>query len=145
MEEDILVSLREANKGKSKGRKWSFFECREDIKRGLEAGYSMRQIWEVLTKKGKLSYSYPGFTKAVRAHLKGEPKPDKVAPPPPAETVSEPQKGYTVVRREVNPEEAKVPPKVADTATNKELHPSIAIGLAKLRKGVPMVEVKPLK
>jgi len=48
----------------------AFLVIKDDVQDALEAGYSMKSIWEHMKETGKLSCRYETFLKHVNDHLK---------------------------------------------------------------------------
>lgn len=97
------VKGREATKPRQDKHAVAFLAVKSDVQAALEAGYSMKTIWEHMTSKGRLRCRYETFTKHVQRYLKGvsvsapvptnpsKPAIPQVKEPPP--TSSEPRKG----------------------------------------------------
>jgi DNA-binding transcriptional MerR regulator len=47
---------------------------REEIEQGLEAGFTLNDIYTVLSDKGQMPVSYSAFVKLVRKYIKGKEK-----------------------------------------------------------------------
>ncbi|MTI16210.1 hypothetical protein E1162_03035 [Rhodobacteraceae bacterium RKSG542] len=80
---DFLTEISEWAQSETQKRKKiknehlvAFNANKEDIQQALQAGYSMKIIWEHLIAKGKLSCCYETFTLHVkRANLRGTNRP----------------------------------------------------------------------
>lgn len=48
----------------------AFMAVRKDVKAALDAGYSMKTIWEHMHEIGKITYRYETFLKHVRRYIK---------------------------------------------------------------------------
>lgn len=121
MAKDIVTRLKEL-KAKTRSKENSLIECKEDIQKGMDAGFSIREIFLVLKQSGVITYSYSGFIKAVKKHLgkpsvmndapRFTPKKKEVvhtaAPSPSLPLDAQPEKPkFNIVRREVKPEPPK--------------------------------------
>lgn len=53
----------------------AFLAIRNDVAEALDAGYSMRTIWEYLKEKGSIEGRYETFTIHVRKYVRTEPAP----------------------------------------------------------------------
>ncbi|WP_020405849.1 TraK family protein [Hahella ganghwensis] len=67
------VKKRDATKRQDKNVV-AFLAVRGDVKDAIEAGYSIKTIWEHLRELGKIPYRYETFLKHVRKHIKDEPE-----------------------------------------------------------------------
>lgn len=70
MAKDILSLIKQKNNKKS-AKKRRLIECKEDIQRCLDAGCTMKEIWETLVEVGRIDYSYFGFIDAVNKFILG--------------------------------------------------------------------------
>jgi hypothetical protein len=64
-----------ANKRNAKGSRQSmasvaFMAARDDVKAAMEAGYTLKTIWEHMHEIGNFPYRYETFLKHVRRHIK---------------------------------------------------------------------------
>lgn len=62
----------------------AFLAVKEDVKSALDAGYSMKTIWEYMQETGRIATRYETFTLHVKRYIKNAPAPVRQAPPPAA-------------------------------------------------------------
>lgn len=48
----------------------AFLAAKEDVKSALDAGYSMKTIWEFMTETGRIGTRYETFTLHVKRYIK---------------------------------------------------------------------------
>lgn len=74
----------------------AFLAIRADVIAALDAGYSMKTVWDFLREKGRITSSYEAFRRHVKKHIRpGSRAPSAAVPstaaptsPPPAKTVA---------------------------------------------------------
>lgn len=64
------VKKRETTRTKRDIHKIAFLAVRADVKAAIEAGYSLKTIWEHMTETGKITYRYETFLKHVNRRSK---------------------------------------------------------------------------
>ena len=64
------VKKRETSRTKRDIQKIAFLAVRADVKAAIEAGYSLKTIWEHMTETGKITYRYETFLKHVNRQCK---------------------------------------------------------------------------
>lgn len=104
------VKGREARKPRQDKHVVAFLAAKSDVQAALNAGYTMKTIWEHMKETGRLHCRYETFTQHVKRYIKAVPpaatpasqakgtKPEpKAAPPASAPPKSEPPKigGFT--------------------------------------------------
>ncbi|MDQ7731057.1 TraK family protein [Halomonas sp. SpR8] len=62
----------------------AFLAVKEDVKSALDAGYSMKTIWEYMQETGRIATRYETFTLHVKRYIKNAPAPVRQTPPPAA-------------------------------------------------------------
>ncbi|MBU0791961.1 MAG: TraK family protein, partial [Gammaproteobacteria bacterium] len=65
------VKKREASRPRQDKSLVAFLAVRDDIHEAIDAGYSLKTIWEHLHEQGKIPYRYETFLKHVNKHIKG--------------------------------------------------------------------------
>lgn len=58
----------------------AFLAVKEDVKSALDAGYSMKTIWEYMQETGRIATRYETFTLHVKRYIKNAPAPVRQAP-----------------------------------------------------------------
>ncbi len=86
----------------------AFLAVKEDVKSALDAGYSMKTIWEYMQETGRIATRYETFTLHVKRYIKNAPAPARQAPPPAAAEPAPQAKGKL---------KSKAKPQVAKTAS----------------------------
>jgi len=66
----------------------AFLAVRDDVLQALADGWSMQQIWEMLSEEGRIAFGYDWFRILVR---EANPKPERRAPLPSPRAVVPPQ------------------------------------------------------
>lgn len=76
------IARREFQKEKSSPskNKVAFIALQNDIENALEAGWSMKVIWETLSEEGKITFGYKTFRIFVSRLIKSTDKQDGVTP-----------------------------------------------------------------
>lgn len=77
------VSKRKAKKPRQDKHVVAFLAVKSDVKAALDAGYSMKTIWEYMRETGRLEYRYETFTQHVKRYIKApqaQPAPPSSAP-----------------------------------------------------------------
>lgn len=64
------VSKRKAKKPRQDKHVVAFLAVKSDVKAALDAGYSMKTIWEYMRETGRLEYRYETFTQHVKRYIK---------------------------------------------------------------------------
>lgn len=66
------VAAHQNKKGNDKQRtaKVEFIALKQDIAEALEAGWSMKAVWETLSSEGKISFGYKAFRNYVITLIK---------------------------------------------------------------------------
>lgn len=73
------VSINQAEKKtKRSSAKTVFISLKNDIKEALDAGWSMKAVWETLTDEGKISFGYKAFRHYVLKLIKSEQEQNRV-------------------------------------------------------------------
>lgn len=67
------VSKRKAQKPRQDKNIVAFLAVKGDVKAALDAGYSMKTIWEHLHETGRIEYRYETFTLHVKRHIRAKP------------------------------------------------------------------------
>lgn len=65
------VRQRESTTRKQDKNLVAFLAIKDDVRLAIEAGYSLRTIWEHLHECGKIAYRYETFLRHVHRHIKG--------------------------------------------------------------------------
>lgn len=58
----------------------AFLAVKEDVKSALDAGYSMKTIWEYMQETGRIATRYETFTLHVKRYIKNAPAPVRQEP-----------------------------------------------------------------
>lgn len=58
----------------------AFLAVKEDVKSALDAGYSMKTIWEYMQETGRIATRYETFTLHVKRYIKNAPAATEPAP-----------------------------------------------------------------
>src|SRR5574338_1427625 len=67
------VSKRKAQRPRQDKNIVAFLAVKGDVKAALDAGYSMKTIWEHLHETGRIEYRYETFTLHVKRHIRAKP------------------------------------------------------------------------
>lgn len=67
------VSKRKAQRPRQDKNVVAFLAVKGDVKAALDAGYSMKTIWEHLHDTGRIEYRYETFTLHVKRHIRAKP------------------------------------------------------------------------
>ena len=67
------VSKRKAQRPRQDKNIVAFLAVTGDVKAALDAGYSMKTIWEHLHETGRIEYRYETFTLHVKRHIRAKP------------------------------------------------------------------------
>jgi len=90
------VKKKPAKKPRQDRHVIAFLAVKEDVKSALDAGYSMKTIWEYMQEAGRIATRYETFTLHVKRYIKNGPAPVRQAPSPaaaePAPQAKEPAK-----------------------------------------------------
>lgn len=84
----------------------AFLAVKEDVKSALDAGYSMKTIWEYMQETGRIATRYETFTLHVKRYIKNAPARQAS---PPATSESAP-KGKGTSKSKTKPETEKTAP-----------------------------------
>lgn len=84
------VSKRKAQRRRQDKNIVAFLAVKGDVKAALDAGYSMKTIWEHLREIGRIEYRYETFTLHVKRHIRAKPLTEHQEQPAPLEP-SKPQ------------------------------------------------------
>ena len=71
LSERVAINQSE-KKTKRPSAKTAFISLKDDIKEALDAGWSMKAVWETLTDEGKIVFSYKSFRHYVLKLIKPE-------------------------------------------------------------------------
>lgn len=63
------VQAKEATRMRQDKCTVAFLGVRSDVADALEAGYTIKTIWEYLCETGRINYGYEAFRKHVRKHI----------------------------------------------------------------------------
>lgn len=66
------VKKKESSKRRQDKSLVAFLAIRDDVVAAIDAGYSLKTIWEHLTETKKISYRYETFLKHVKTRVKGK-------------------------------------------------------------------------
>ena len=66
------VSKRKAQRPRQDKNVVAFLSVKGDVKAALDAGYSMKTIWEHLHETGRIEYRYETFTLHVKRHIRAK-------------------------------------------------------------------------
>jgi hypothetical protein len=67
------VSKRKAQRPRQDKNIVAFLAVKRDVKAALDAGYSMKTLWEHLHATGRIAYRYETFTLHVKRHIRAKP------------------------------------------------------------------------
>ncbi len=66
------VKKKESSKRRQDKSLVAFLAIRDDVVAAIDAGYSLKTIWEHLTETKKITYRYETFLKHVKTRVKGK-------------------------------------------------------------------------
>jgi len=68
LSERLLLAAKESNKNNARFNLAAFLLVRDEIFKAIDAGWSVKFIWEVLHKEGKITFTYQTFLKFVNKY-----------------------------------------------------------------------------
>lgn len=77
--DDLAAWVKKKKSPKQNKALVAFMMVKDDVAEALEAGYSVKTIWEHMHEIGKIPYLYNTFLKHVKKHIKEKPYPKPVA------------------------------------------------------------------
>jgi len=80
------VKNRAASRPRKDKNVVAFLAVRNDVQVAIEAGYSIKTIWEHMCEVGKISQRYETFRKHVRRYITHAPSTAKITNPEPQNT-----------------------------------------------------------
>lgn len=71
--DELRQWVSKKKKGHGRGKKLNaFLVARDDINQALSGGFSAKEIWEHLSEKGRIDFSYQTFMTYVKRHIRQE-------------------------------------------------------------------------
>ena len=72
LSERVSQHQHKKQQGKRRTAKVEFIALKEDIREALDAGWSMKAVWETLSSEGQISFGYKAFRNYVITLIKSE-------------------------------------------------------------------------
>ena len=107
------VSKRKAQRRRQDKNVVAFLAVKGDVKAALDAGYSMKTIWEHLREIGRIQGRYETFTLHVKRHIRGQPLVGQQPNQPPNQPVRQPTRPQAAAAAHPDPapsEPRRTPP-----------------------------------
>lgn len=105
------VSKRKTQRPRQDKNIVAFLSVKGDVKAALDAGYSMKTIWEHLRATGRIEYRYETFTLHVKRHIRAKPPAEHQVEQQPPQEQSKPQAPASATKPDqAQSEPRKTPP-----------------------------------